>query len=355
MKLPRVNRIRKGGRLYRYHRVTGGKLPADLPEDHPSFIAAWAAEEAKAPPKPQRGETGSITAAIEAFLQSDRWLALSQSYRGPLRGHFDAIRKAYGSAPFARLEARHVSADLAKLAPHPARHRRKAWRMLCGWAVEAQLIPADPSEGVKAKPTPKTKGYLPWTADEIEAFRARWPVEHPRRLAFELTFWTGANIAEVVRFNRGMIGRDGVLDYTRGKTGAEGRVPWSCALPPFADRETHRLLMTCLKVQRPALMFVQTQTGAPRSVKAFGQWLSESARLAEITGKSAHGLRKNRAMDLAERGAGPLALMSWCAWLSLKEAQHYITAAERRKAIMGTERKRNSANRPGPAAKNGKN
>ncbi|WP_273524397.1 hypothetical protein [Rhodosalinus sediminis] len=119
-------------------------------------------------------------------------------------------------------------------------------------------------------------------------------------------YWTEAGRADVVRMNRGMISAQGTLDYARQKTGAGGCVPWSCALPPFADRETHAHLMACLEAQRPDFMLIETRTGKPRSAKAFGQWLAETARLAGVAeGRTAHGLRKLRAMDLAERGVSP--------------------------------------------------
>ena len=341
------------GRLYRYHRVTGAKLPSDVPEDAPTFIAAWTAEEAKAgEPKRPRGTPGTISAAIEALIASEKWRSLSESYRGLIRRELDEIREAYGDAPFGRLEAKHINADIGK---HPAirgRKRRKAWRLLCTWSIAAGLIQTDPSAATATPPSPKTEGHRPWTYDEVEKVRDRWSIEHPRRLAFELVYWTGAGRADVVRMNRGMISAQGTLDYARQKTGAGGCVPWSCALPPFADRETHAHLMACLEAQRPDFMLIETRTGKPRSAKAFGQWLAETARLAGVAeGRTAHGLRKLRAMDLAERGVSPLGLMSWCAWLSLTEAQHYIESANRRRSIMGTEHDRNPAKSSGKIAK----
>ena len=352
VKLPRVNRVRAGGRLYRYHRVTGAKLPSDVPEDAPTFIAAWTAEEAKAgEPKRPRGTPGTISAAIEALIASEKWRSLSESDRGLIRRELDEIREAYGDAPFGRLEAKHITAEIGNPPPSgggapqgmaPALHMEHRCR-----------IDPDRSERRdRHAASPKTEGHRPWTYDDVEKVRDRWSIEHPRRLAFELVYWTGAGRADVVRMNRGMISAQGTLDHARQKTGAGGCVPWSCALPPFADRETHAHLMACLEAQRPDFMLIETRTGKPRSAKAFGQWLAETARLAGVAeGRTAHGLRKLRAMDLAERGVSPLGLMSWCAWLSLTEAQHYIESANRRRSIMGTEHDRNPAKSSGKIAK----
>ncbi|WP_273524395.1 hypothetical protein [Rhodosalinus sediminis] len=162
VKLPRVNRVRAGGRLYRYHRVTGAKLPSDVPEDAPTFIAAWTAEEAKAgEPKRPQGTPGTISAAIEALIASEKWRSLSESDRGLIRRELDEIREAYGDAPFGRLEAKHITADIGNPPAIRGRKRRKAWRLLCTWSIAAGLIQTDPSAATATPPAPRPKGIAP--------------------------------------------------------------------------------------------------------------------------------------------------------------------------------------------------
>lgn len=339
MKLPRINRV---GR-YRYHRITGARLP-DLPETHPEFVTAWAAEEAKGAPQKTRGKPGSISATCGAFLKSEQYLSLSTAYRSLIRRHIDEISERYGAAPMRDLRDRHIEVDLSKLKAHPGRQRLKAWRQICTWAKEAGLIPRDPSTAVKAKRAPKTEGHVAWTKDDIAKVREKWPTDSPRRLAIELAYWTGCRISDLVTLNRGMVGADGALSFRQAKTGGLAHVPWSCALPPFADAETHRHLMACIEAQGGAMLFLTTVSGKPRSVKAVGSWIAESARLAGVTGKSAHGLRKGRLTDLAERGAPALAMMSWGGHETLSEVQHYIEAANRKRSIFGAEQEQNMQN-----------
>lgn len=329
--LPRIQRVTRRGKVYRYHTRTRARLP-DLPEDDPAFVAAWAAEEAKGTPKPPRHATGTLGAAAAAYKASDRFLGLSEGYRRPMRRHLDALSEAYGDAVLAQIRDRHVRADLARLGANPARQRRKAWRLLCAWCVETGLLAADPTDGTAAPPAPKTDGHRPWTADHVAAFRARWPVGDPRRLAFEVLHWTGARRSDVVTLTRGMVS-GGVLTYRQRKTGEPAHVPWGESLPRFADAESWRHLAACL-AGHPHLMFIVTATGAPRSDKAFGQWFAEAARAAGVD-RTAHGLRKTRLSDLAERGAPALALMSWGGHKTLSEVQHYVEAAERKRAVMG--------------------
>ncbi|WP_158243083.1 tyrosine-type recombinase/integrase [Acidimangrovimonas sediminis] len=336
VKLPRVNRV---GR-YRYHRVTGARLPA-LPETHPDFVAAWAAEDAKGAPQRTRGKPGSIAATCGAYLKSEQYLGLSSAYRRIIRRNIDEISEKYGDAPMSGVLDRHIESDLAKLKPHPSRQRLKAWRQLCTWAKDAGLIKRDPSIAIKAKRAPKTEGHVAWTKDDIAKVREKWPIDSPRRLAVELAFWTGCRISDLVTLNRGMVGSDGVLTFRQAKTGGLAHVPWSCALPAFADVETHRHLMACIEAQGGAMLYLTTAAGKPRSAKAVDNWIAESAREAGLTGRSAHGLRKARLTDLAERGAPALAMMSWGGHETLSEVQHYIEAANRKRSIYGVEQEQN--------------
>lgn len=123
-------------------------------------------------------------------------------------------------------------------------------------------------------------------------------------------------------------------------------MPFSCALPLVADAQTHQCLMACLEVQRPGKLFVQTAAGPPGSRKAFGQWMSESARLAGLeAGCTAHGLRKARAAAVAEAGAPASQLGAWIGDVSLSMAAHYTRAADRRAILAGPEQDRNPGNR----------
>lgn len=340
VKLPGVKRQWKGGRLYKYHRRTGAKLPTDCPEDHPRFIAAWTAAEAQATPSVRDAAPGTIAAAVTAYRRSDRHAGLSEAYRRALRLHFDAIHETWGDAKLIDLRPRHIAADIGPLPTEPARKRMKAWRAICEWAVRSGLLTTNPSDGVQRPKAAKTPGHEAWTREDIEKVRAHWPVGHPRRLAVELLFWTGARISDAVRLGPGMIRHDGLLTFTQSKTGGVAYVPMRCALPPFCDPRDHALLMACIEAAPPGMVWLLTAHGKPRSVKALGNWVAETARLAKVE-KTAHGLRKARLIDMAERGASALALQAWGGHKTLAEVQHYITAAERRRALIGATEAKN--------------
>lgn len=141
VKLPRVHRLMKGGKLYKWHRLTRKPLPADVPEDDPTFIAAWTAEEAAKPSPRTRGAPGSISAAWVALKRTSHFATFSAGYRAQIVRHGDAICAAYGDAPVAGLRKRHIEHDLSQLAPLPRRRRRTGRRLHPIGAGQRRLRP----------------------------------------------------------------------------------------------------------------------------------------------------------------------------------------------------------------------
>lgn len=336
--------VDKSGRARRYLRVKGERLIPlpDLPTDHPGFLAAWAEAMKRIKGRAARPGPGTIAALCGAYLRAPAFLTYSAGYRAIIRRHVMAIEAKAGEAQARHLAARHITADMAPLAPSVAAARLKAWRALCGYGLGVGFIATDPSKGIKRPIIPTGEGHPAWTADEVAAFRARWRIGTVQRAIFEVLYWTGARIGDVVRIGPGMIDRDGVLRFRQAKTGGEAFVPWTCPLPDYAagmeaDRAAmHEALAACAG----HMTFLATKGGRSRSAKAIGGDVAKAARLAGVA-KSAHGLRKTRATILAEAGASAHQIGAWTGHESLSEVAHYTRSAERRKAVMGTEREGN--------------
>lgn len=84
-----------------------------------------------------------------------------------------------------------------------------------------------------------------------------------------------------------------------------------------------------------------TQNGKARSDKAFSSWFAGAATAAGITGKSAHGLRKARAMAIAEAGVTGHQIAAWTGHESRSEVQRYFKAADRLRILSGAEPEQN--------------
>jgi integrase/recombinase XerD len=300
----------------------------DLPTDHPDFLAAYAAAMRDTAPDPQKRPVGGFKAIMRDAIASQRYKRLSASYRRGLRREWEMMADAYDGLPLGKLEPRHVARDVEK-AENPGL-RLKAWRFL------GPLLPHDPTRAVRPQAKP-TEGHEPWTADDIAAFRARWPIGTAPRAAMELLFWTGARISDGVRIGRGNVAPDGVLSFRQQKTGKMAYVPWACALPAYAvemqpDRDAAHEAIRALPGDH--MTFLATAHGRGRSDKALGTMIREAAKAAGLS-KSAHGLRKARAVALAQAGATPHQIAAWTGHTTLKEVTDYTAAVDRRKAVMG--------------------
>lgn len=179
-------------------------------------------------------------------------------------------------------------------------------------------------------------GHVPWENEDVAAFRAYWRIGSVERLTFELIHWTGARVSDVIRLGEGNVDRDGWLSFRQVKTGGEVSIPFARALPDFADGMAADLATLHAAINARIerhLTYITTFNGAARSPKAVSQWFAEKARKAGITGKTAHGLRKTRAIALVEAEATHHQVGAWTGHESLKEIEHYAKKFNRRKSL----------------------
>lgn len=329
--LKHVQTVRqKNGTVKRYLRIPGKarmKLP-DLPPDHPDFLLAYAVALKDAVPPP--GTAGTIDDVRRRTTASHRFKSLSESYRKMMTREFDAICKIGGHAIARDLRDKHIRQDMSKLTPVQAKKRLSAWRLLCQIGKEQHVLDDDPSETVKRMRMPTSDGFAPWTLAEIDAYRAKWPNGTIQRWAMELIYWTGARTCDAVRIGPGMIDADGVLAFKQKKTGKFAYVPWRFT-PHFTSG---REFMEAAYLPSGQMTFLATE-GKTRSVKGLGNLISDAAKKAGLVERSAHGLRKSRAIALAEGGATTHELASWTGHRSLAEVERYTAEVDRRKAVMG--------------------
>lgn len=335
---------KRNGKRYIYRRVGQGLHPLpDLPENHPEFLAAYAAAGAAPERKGTRAKTGTIAALIDAYLASPDHARMAASSRAVWRRTLDRIRDKAGEAMLRDLRADHLRSDIRKLTPGAAANRLKAWRSILRFAVDDGMIAADPSAGLR-KPRGEVKPHRQWTRAEIEAFRTHWPQGSPERIAMEVIYWTGARCIDAARLGWQMVDSDGWLCYIQEKTKGPATCPVR-SLPAWAQSMAgdHSAFRAALPDDR--LQWIVTRSGKPRSVKGLSQWLSRAATQAELPNDcTAHGLRKARASALAEAGATASQIGAWTGHQSLTEIAHYTRAADQ-KGILGAEQNQNTGNR----------
>lgn len=328
--LPYLHIVKRGDKAHIAFRRGKIRVPLpSLPLDDPQFLAAYAAARG-AYDKAYSAPTGGLGRLCVSVMASRRWAALRASYRAVLRPHIEAIRTDYGHVKLTQLKPHHIKTDMDSLSnPGP---RLKAWRFLC-----ADIDP-NPTAGIRRPPAPATDGNIPWTDSDIAKFRARWPIGSVARAAMELLFWTGARISDAVRLGPGMIDGAGVLVYRQSKTGDLAYAPWTCAVPTHADPTDRRMMLDALAPFAGHMVFLPAH-GRTRSVAGFGTFFGKAARAAGLD-RSAHGLRKSRAIALAEAGATTHQIAAWTGHRSLREVEHYTRESNRRQAVMGAKTER---------------
>lgn len=343
VKLPRVQRIRKGDRVLCYHRPTGIRLP-DLPETHPDFVAAWAKAEATRPDHAPALPGGTIGMIIRKLRASKRWKGLAASYRSSLRFHMDRILTDHGTLPVKGLRRKHIEADLGALDPNPANASLKCWRLIFAQAKTDGLIDSDPSHEIRKAQT-KSLGHTAWDQAEVEAFREYWKPGTRQRAAFELLAWTGARVSDAAKMSRAHIGADGLLTFRQQKTGGLAHVPWTSPLTAWAAKwEAERTLAREAVMMTAGFTLLETRQGMGRTVKGLSNLISAAAVKAGVTGRTAHGLRKYRLSAIAEAGGSAHAIMAWGGHASLSEAEAYTRAASLKAVVTGEEQERNEVN-----------
>lgn len=328
---------RDGKPFYRTRR--GGKtvlvaLPADLPQDHPDFIAAWAnAARTLKPSDPPKA--GSLASTWRALRASDLFLSWTPVYRAKIARQWDAICTAKGHVAARAVRDAHITRDVVQ-ASSPG-DRLRAWRAWATWCKERGLITDNPALTVRLPKEAKSKGKIGirrWTGAEIATFRARWPIGTAPRALMELLYWTGLRISDAVVAGPQMIDKGGVLVVTQRKTGEAAYVPWSCPLPAYAAEADRQMMLAAISPFAGHLCFLPTRGGKPRSDKAAVQMMLKACAMAEIA-VSAHGLRKARAAMIIEAGGTTNQSAAWTGHQSMKLAQHYQREYDRRSAVMG--------------------
>jgi len=220
------------------------------------------------------------------------------------------------------LAAKHVRRMLDDLgpAPHAKKHGLKTLRGLFAYAIEIELIDDDPPAGIKIK-LPRSEGYHSWEPDEIEQYRAYWPLGSEPRLALEFALESASRRCEVAYLGRQHV-RAGRIKIARAK-GCNGvDIPITPELKAAIDA-----------MPTTGLTFLVRQRGKPYTPSAldvkFAAWATEAKLPARCR---LHGLRKARTAELASEGASAHEIMAVTGHKSLSEVQRYADKFNRRKA-----------------------
>lgn len=284
------------------------------------FMEAYRAAISEGPQPPKsKHHSGSLSWLIERYRETTQWSALSVATRRQRENIFKHVNETAGKVPCDQITRRHIrdGLDRRKDKQAAARHFLETMRGLFQWALDADFVPSDPTQGIKA-PRRKGEGFHAWTDAECEAFEARWPLGTRERLAYDVLLWTGLRRGDAVKLGRQHI-KNGVAMLRTEKTGEPVAIP---ILPPLAK--------SIAEGPSGDLAFIVGDRGQPMTKESFGNWFRKACKAAGVPG-AAHGLRKAGATRAANAGATEHELMALYGWSEPRTAAIYTRKANREK------------------------
>jgi hypothetical protein len=343
-RLPNLHRemTRHGKAVWYVREGKGQRVRIKAEFGTPEFKAEYQAalSGAGATVAPLKGGNGSLAWAMGLYRQSSAWGALSPATRRQRENIIVKVLDTAGTAPLSGITRSVIVAGRERRAKTPAaaRHFIETMRHFLKWAVESELIPADPTQGV-ASPKKSAGGFAAWDDSDCAAFEARWPVGTRERVAFAILRWTGLRRGDAARLSRAHV-RDGVARLATEKTD---------------ERVTIRLDDDLLSIIAAGpcgeLNYIATIDRQPMTKESFGNLFRDACRAAGIF-KSAHGLRKYAATQDANDGWSESELEAKYGWRGGRMASHYTRSMDReRLSLDASDRTKARTSIPAPGKK----
>lgn len=288
------------------------------PEFMTAYHAAVAGVELPTTPDKKRAAAGTLKWLVDQWHASADWAQTSAATRKQRENILLHVLEKSGKVPFTAITKRHImeARDRRAKTPFAANNFLKTMRALFRWAVEMEHLEHDPTQTVKRLRV-KTEGFTPWTMEDVNRFRKRWPLGTRERLAMEIMLNTGLRRSDAARLGRQHI-RNGVIEIKTDKTNTDLFIPIQPDLQAAIDAGP------C-----GDLTFVVNSYGTPMSKEGFGNWFRVACTEAKVSG-SAHGLRKLLATQMADSGGSEQELQAFFGWQTGSQSQTYTRTANKR-------------------------
>ncbi|MEM8615634.1 MAG: tyrosine-type recombinase/integrase [Pseudomonadota bacterium] len=262
----------------------------------------------------------SLEHLIQLYRKSPEYAQLRASTRKVRGRMLSKIISASGDMPYRNITSANIRAgrDARADTPSAANNHLKLLSALFAWAVERELVDANPVHGVK-RLKERAGGHKAWTVEDCLAFEAAHPSGSAARLAYALALYTASRRSDVVTLGPRNLTRDGFLRIRQQKTERVIVVP---VVTPLAKE---------LAQTPTAFTFLTTQSGTPWKpeslTNAFRTWTAE----AGLKRLSVHGLRKAMATRLAEHGMTAKQIAAVTGHVTLSEVQRYTAEADQKR------------------------
>lgn len=291
------------------------------------FMAAYhAAIEGRPLTDHRKAGVGTIEWLITRYRDTSAWRDMSDATRRQRDNIFENVIREFGDKPFAGVTkaAMVKSRDKRSATPAQARNFLDAMRGLFRWALEADHVKADPTDGVKNPKRQAGDGFPVWTEEDVDRYEAKWPVGTKERVWLTVLLYTGLRRGDAVVVGKQHI-RDGEIVIKTEKSGktVEVTIPVLPSLKAILDAGP-----------TGDLAFIVGGRKEPLTKESFGNYFREACRKAGVN-KSAHGVRKIGATRAANNGATVAELEAIFGWSGGGMAALYTRAADRKRLSRG--------------------
>jgi integrase len=264
----------------------------------------------------------TLGSVIEKWLASDGFTSKASNTKRQYRHIVDQIKEMCGRALITDLREEHVREIRSRFLPATFTADEAVMLLSTLWAFAKEHL------AMNLGPNPTTDisrlhrqawAHEPWPDQVIEMFEAKARPRPNAQLALLLLLYTGQRVSDVAAMKWGRYDGDGIT-VRQEKTDALLWIPCHSRLKAALD-----------SAARKSDFILTTQQGSGYSAGSLGNMIMEAT--AQIGAKefTAHGLRKNAAIALAEADCTVQQIMAITGHKTWKEAMRYTQRREQKK------------------------
>jgi integrase len=336
--------VDKTGRVRFYFRYRHKRWP--LPGQPGSIEFAQRYDELKSSVVLPKGSSsriafgpGTLGWVIEKWTGSDDFKKRKSSTQVLYRRFLDSIRERYGRGLMVDLRERHVRSMRAEFTKHTSSADRFVTLVSLLWVFAkenlAMELGPNPTRDIQKLHTQSSE-HQPWPASLISEFDAKAKPRPNMQLALALLLYTGQRLGDVAAMKWSQYDGRGIL-VRQEKTDELVWIP------------CHRRLKKALdEAERRSDFILTTHFGSRYSTGSLSNVISLVAAAIGAKGYTAHGLRKNAGIALAEVGCTDKEIMAVLGHKTYAQSHAYTRRAEQKRlaeqAIRKLERAEKVAN-----------
>ena len=296
----------------------------------PTFMADYhaALQGRKSSIPANKASAGTLQWLVDEWKRSSDWASTSTATRRQRENILHHVLEKAGRVPFSAITSKKIreGRESRMTTPAAANNFLKTMRALFRWAKEVEHAVENPAEEVRFLPA-KTKGFTPWTVDDVQKYRARWPLGTRERVMLEVILNTGLRRSDAARLGRQHV-KDGVATITLLKTENSSGVTAHIPILPTLQRALDAGPIGDLN-------FIVGKRGQPYTKEAFGNTFRKNCDAAGIEkGKSAHGLRKLVATIVADNGGSEHELQALLGWTTNNQSLIYTREVNKKRLAL---------------------